>query len=380
MQLMIDFPYILIVLVLSFMTYLEGVHRDECFYKISILLVFLFIALRAPVVGADTWNYVHFFTGDQAYYNVGDSRDLEPLFLLYNSILRIFLIRNGTLYIIANTFFTLYFVKRLIDKFSLYKTFSVLCFFILFSFLNYFIALRQILGFSILLFAIIYVQENKANKWFVYIACSVISYLFHTTMFIYAIVIAGLYFINMKKITYVLMIGGSFLVGVILKSYGIDQILEFFLNAELGATERLDGYLDDKWTNDAMSLQSIIRPSMIGLVILSFVDAQRVKHWFIKIYMISVVFNNFLFEFAMIHRFNFVFSIFVIVVITWVFPRNLIFDRVYHLRKLVFLLFFLFFLRSFIIINMNADIEAEDNMHPYVMLWDDYSKHKGLPK
>ena len=61
---MIDYPYILLILFLLLMTFLNARDRqNDIYFYIAAAVVLVFTALRAPVVGADTYNYVRFFTG-----------------------------------------------------------------------------------------------------------------------------------------------------------------------------------------------------------------------------------------------------------------------------------------------------------------------------
>lgn len=73
----------------------------------------IFIGFRSRVVGgADSINYVRFFTGEQNFYNINDTRDLEPLLMAYNAVLRVLLFNNGTLYLFVTTFIGLFLYIR----------------------------------------------------------------------------------------------------------------------------------------------------------------------------------------------------------------------------------------------------------------------------
>ena len=52
----------------------------------AFVLEFVFIAFRAPVVGADTWNYVRYLDGERNFYNY-DSRALENGFIIYKDVM-----------------------------------------------------------------------------------------------------------------------------------------------------------------------------------------------------------------------------------------------------------------------------------------------------
>ena len=69
-----------------FLAYQYWKRQDPRLIKWAFILQFAFIALRAPVVGADTWDYVRYLAGERDFYNY-DTRELEPLFIVYREIL-----------------------------------------------------------------------------------------------------------------------------------------------------------------------------------------------------------------------------------------------------------------------------------------------------
>ena len=83
---MIDYPYIIFYFILLFLSYQYWVTGNQSVAKCSIVVAFVFFVLRAPVVGADTWNYVKYLTGERNFYNE-DTRDLEIAFVVYREIL-----------------------------------------------------------------------------------------------------------------------------------------------------------------------------------------------------------------------------------------------------------------------------------------------------
>ena len=104
---MIDIPYILMIMILLALTLLNARdRRNDTYFVAAAVIAFVFTAFRAPVVGADTYNYVRFFTGESLYYS-SDQREFEPLFTAYNAILKILLFKSGTLYMIVNSLVTL---------------------------------------------------------------------------------------------------------------------------------------------------------------------------------------------------------------------------------------------------------------------------------
>lgn len=84
-----DYPYIILLFLLLFLSYQEWKHPQysNSLFRCACWIVFIFIAFRAPVVGADTWDYYRYATGIRNFYNA-DSRELEPLYQLYNNLFR----------------------------------------------------------------------------------------------------------------------------------------------------------------------------------------------------------------------------------------------------------------------------------------------------
>lgn len=363
---MVDYPYILFILVLSFFTYMEGVHKRNEFYVISLWVVFFFIAFRSPTVGGDTENYYRFFEGSQNYYNSGDNRDLEPMFLAYNYFLGFFLARSGFLYMIANTIFCLIVFKILIDKFSSFKSLSVLLFFLICDYMIYFVALRQGLAIQIFVYGIICVLENKRRKWIIYVICSLVGAFVHTSIIIYSIVIGGLYFIYVNKIIYISLTMITFCIGLVMRSFSVSNFFELLINTQMEESGRYDGYLtNEEWINDStIHLKYAIRPSLYGFLALIFLDKNQINHWFTKIYLVSICIHNLLCDFTMTPRLNAGFSVFSIIVMTWAFPRELFLNKYMKMRRCVFVLFLLFLLRSYILTNANCKVD-DAKMHPY---------------
>ena len=121
---MIDYPYIILLLSLFILLKINNI---KSFY-IASWIIFIFIAFRAPVVGADTLDYVNFFSGKTVQYN-NDQRDIEPFLLIYNNFLNIFTY-NGVVYLIVNTILSLFPIYILVKRYSCNKLLSYILFFI----------------------------------------------------------------------------------------------------------------------------------------------------------------------------------------------------------------------------------------------------------
>jgi hypothetical protein len=184
---------------------------------------------RSRVVGgADSINYVRFFTGEQNFYNINDTRDLEPLLMAYNAVLRVLLFNNGTLYLFVTTFIGLFFIYKMVDKYSYNKMLSVLFFFFFLDYSLFFYALRQMLGISVYLGGLLFLLNNEKcrYKWLIYGLCCIGGYFMHTSIFIYGAVITILYFIPIKRKLYLYVaILGSAMLGIVFKQL---NFMDFF--------------------------------------------------------------------------------------------------------------------------------------------------------
>lgn len=76
---------------------------DPKLVKWAFFLEFVFIAFRAPVVGADTWNYVRYLDGERNFYNY-DPRPLEAGFVIYRQVL-LALHPNRFVVMLVNSFY-----------------------------------------------------------------------------------------------------------------------------------------------------------------------------------------------------------------------------------------------------------------------------------
>lgn len=113
-------------------------------------------------MGADTYDYVRIFLGKSSNYE--SSVDTwEPLFLMYNYILSLF-VGNGQLYLLISTFISLFPLYYLIKRYSYNPPLSILLFLLFGIYQIYFVALRQILGLAILLWGMIYVLEGRQKN------------------------------------------------------------------------------------------------------------------------------------------------------------------------------------------------------------------------
>ena len=112
-----DSPYVINYLITLLLAYLYWKSPNSRYVKFAFLLQFIFIAFRAPVVGADTWDYIRYLDGERNFYNTYDSRELEIGFQIYRQLL-MSLHGNRFIYMLINTLLTCYPVYLLIKKYQ----------------------------------------------------------------------------------------------------------------------------------------------------------------------------------------------------------------------------------------------------------------------
>lgn len=371
-----DIAYIVFIFILLFLSCLYWKYPKRIYFLSSVWIVLIFIGLRSRVVGgADPINYVRFFTGEQNFYNINDPRDLEPLLVIYNNILKSILFSNGTLYLLVTTFIGLYFIYKMIDQYSYNKVLSILFFFLLIDYSLYFYALRQMLGLSFFLGGLLFIlNHNKYKyKWVVYGVCCVVGYLMHTSVLFNVIVITSLYFISIKNKLYMyIAVVSSAMLGIIFQQLNFMDIFNVYSNfIEISALGRLEAYL--YWDNvrDAKSIILLLRPALLSLVALFFIDDNKVNHIFTKAYIFSVVLGNILYAVPMVHRLLMGFSFYIIIVMTWILGKKYTHSiKMHRCINLLLLILILYFTRSYIITNSDYDIYSVIQMHPYYFFFE----------
>ena len=379
---MIDYPYILLILFLLLMTFLNARdRRNDIYFYIAAAVVLVFTALRAPVVGADTYNYVRFFTGESINYS-GDRREFEPLFTAYNSVMKVLLFRNGVLYMIVNSVLTLLPVYVLVKHNAYNKPMSILLFFLSALGILYFVALRQLLSLAILLGGVIYIQKDGRYKWAVFLICGVLAYFMHTSAIYVFPVYVLCYFVPMRnRWIAIVLIVISIVSGLILKNLDIMKMLSAYESLNFSATERLDVYLDEELVDTSeFSIMGILKKSIIGIFAFLWMPRKKVNHWFSKIYLVGVVLSNFFFEMQMVERMVMGFSVFGIICVTWAFGPAL--HKAEFKLKLVsyavaaFMCLYMSF--GYIRDCINYDPTNDMRMHPYYFFFQDYHDHPSI--
>lgn len=373
-----DFPYIVLLLLLLFLAYNEWKFpkSSNFFFKISCWIVFIFIAMRAPVVGADTWNYYRYATGIRNFYNA-DSRELEPLYQLYNDFFRNYC-PIGIVFMVTNTIIIFSPIRYILKKYCKYKTFGVLTFFLIYEYIPFFVALRQILSLSIILWGVIWVIENRKYKLIVFIALSVVAWFIHTTAAVVAVLFLIAYFIPLKlRIIPIAAISISAIIGIILGKFNVLDAFGFIASFDLNTIERVSLYLESQELKESLPLNILLRTSVIALLIFYFLDDKQINHWFSKIYLLGVILYNLFFSVPLINRMVMANTLFVIFVFPWLLENKYL-PKQKRLLQILLLIIILYFTRSYIITNTNYDLKNDQRMHPYYFFFEDYHNHPSI--
>lgn len=381
---MIDYPYIIFYLILLFLSYQYRKTGKESIAKWSLALAFIFFVFRAPVVGADTWNYVRYLTGERNFYN-NDTRDLEVGFVVYREIISNITSSRFLVMLITYTlaFYPLYLCVK---RFSLNIPLSILMFCYMGCLSVYFVGMRQILGVALLVAALYYCmkEENTLKYKMLFSAGAIVlAYFFHTTCVLYALIFVISFFIPVKsRKIYLGLVIGSALLGFILETLDIQSLFSLYLAFDIGVTERLENYLMNDELNDAGAFNIIMRQSLIALVTFLFLDEKKINHPFCKIYVSGIIIYNLLYTVPMVHRIIPPLTMFGAVCFSWILDSDR-YVSVAKYRKVVniacvFVL--LYFTRSMLINISNCDLSSEERMHPYYFFFQYYMDHPSVTK
>ena len=127
-----------------------------------------------------------------------------------------------------------------------------------------------------------------------------------------------------------------------------------------------------------MSLNIVLRDSVIAILIFSFLDEKRVNHWFSKMYLLGVVLFNLFCSVPMINRMIMSNTLFVIVIFPWLLDKNYIQQKKKQLLNILLVIVILYFTRSYILSNTFYDLKSEQRMHPYYFFFQDYHTHPSI--
>ena len=376
-----DYPYILNYFILLILAYLYWKKPDPKLIKWAFFLEFVFIAFRAPVVGADTWNYVRYLDGERNFYNY-DPRPLEAGFVIYRQVL-LASHPNRFVVMLVNSFLSCYPLYLIIKRYSNNVPLTLAMLSIFDFYYVYFCGLRQILGFAILLMGLIYVLDEKKKKWLVFVLCAALGYSFHTTIVVYAAIFLAAYFLRFKSRTILISsVVISAVFGIVLQSFNIMDAFNFFLSMNVEATERIEGYMQDNGdVNEITSIFMSLRPTIIAVFIYALMDKEKLNHWFSVIYVLGIIIGNLFISVPMIGRLTGCFTIFGVVAFSWILGQKYL--PSFRQRKITILtlvIFLLYFSQMYIKINLDSaiDFTSSARMHPYQFIWEDYSNHPSI--
>lgn len=385
-----DYLYGFLYIVLIWLAYVSWRRPNikNRYAKYAILITFVFIAFRAPVVGGDTLPYLRYLSGQRNYYSVQDLRDLEYLFTIYREIIRT-ITSSWLIIMIINTLISMAPVFYLLKKYSYNVPLSLLFFFYIHCTFVYFCALRQIMGFSFILWGLIYYLyrvEHDTNRIIDYkgLLCLILSifiaYGFHTSSIVIGLLILILMFIpGNNQYLYYILICSSFIVGVILKSFDSVSILSDFYGLDVGVTERINVYLQSEQENEDVGVNILWRQSLLALISILFMEKEQRKHIFVKLFVVGTLLYNLFYNIPMISRLLPIFNVFGIVCLTWIFGTKYKKSSRYRMKvNIVSLLLVLYFSRSEAIQLANWDREDFTRLHPYYFVFQDYSDHPSL--
>ena len=201
--------------------------KNKIFLLSAFLEFFIILATREPIsdmikycqyyknIGITSWNNINIFDWEKGYII------LCKLLYCINNDERFFIVVTSMLSLIGPYIFLKRYSKDYLMSLIMFVAFNF--------FYYYYFVLRQVLGLSIILLSIKYIEEKKPMK---YIALILLASLFHKSSIIFLIC----YFIfNMKinKQTYIFF-GGTLLLLLPMKNMIVSFINRFFYDEYIG--------------------------------------------------------------------------------------------------------------------------------------------------
>lgn len=378
-----DYPYIILYIILlgSFVISLQK--KSLAFSNFSVIVVFLFIALRAPVVGGDTIDYVRLAEGSKmGIYTYSDH--VEQLYRIYNSIISTILYKNGVFFLLLHTFLCLFPFYLLLKKYSYNIPLSCLLFMIMYLHPHYMSALRQTLGMGILFGGMWYFLENKSWKWYVFVGSGVLGYFMHSSILVTFFLYLVCYFIryNTKIVPYTVIIVSA-VVGRLLHIFNVQETLNVLaMNlSSVSELDRMNSYLG--WSladNDNAGLLRLLSSSLIALAFFYMMTEKQATHWFAKILLLGVVIINLFSGVKIIDRLLLPLLMFATICYTWMFNTRYILKKGFYkqLCHVLLVLSLAYMSQSYFKQNSNYYLEDDKLLHPYYFFWQDYSDHPAL--
>lgn len=376
----IEYHYLILIVILFFLSFAKG--NKEVKFKWACTLTFLFIGLRACVVGADTYNYTKTFLGTSNFYK---GPEVELLYQYVYVPLLSGIFKYEQFFILVNTLVSLSPLYVLIKKYSINKSFSILWFFIFGIYVSYFVALRQILGLAFLFWGVVYVCDNKKCKWLVYALMCIVAYGFHTSISVSAFSFVLAYFFQLKsrKMALIVICVSAFC-GIIMNSFDLVSIFDFYLNSNLGlTTERLNGYMSAEHQVDGtIGYIFNLRFTWLGLFVYYFIDEKFLNHWFSKIFLMAIIFYNIFYSMAMIMRMELALIVFSIIVVPWALFGKKFLNFKLRNKWAVWIpvLMLAYFTQIYVRSHLDYDLYEPSRLNPYYFFWEDYHTHPSITK
>ena len=380
-----DYPYIiLLALLLCLFAYSlhNRRHRKYCGH-ISAALVFLFIALRAPVVGGDTIDYVRLLEGSSssAYLYMGH---VEALYLAYNATMSYLLMQNSVAFLLVHSFLCLFPFYLLASKYSRNMSMTCLLFMIMTLYPNYMAALRQIFGMGILFLGMWYFLENKRWKWFVFVGSGVLGYFMHSSVLVTFSFYLVCYFIryNTKIVPYTAILVSA-VVGRLLHLFNVQDALNLLAYnlSSISELNRMNEYLGLALAEDNNAgMMLLLSSSLIALAFFYMMTEKQATHWFARILLMGIVINNLFVGVRVLDRLILPLMMFATICYTWMFNACYFLAKGYtkFLYQGLLVLCLAYMAQSYYKQNTNYDKEDAMLLHPYYFFWQDYRDHPAL--
>ncbi len=354
-----DLPYIILILILLFFSYHEYLNPRSKIYEWAELLVILFIGLRSPTVGADTLDYVRYFTGHQNFYNY-DTREIEIFFPIFNKILGVFFFHNGTLFLLFNAVVTLSPVFYLINKFSSNKSLSVTFIFIGLFHILFFVALRQVYGFALFLCGVIAVLIEKKNKWIIYGVLTMIGFFFHESTFLFSLCYLAAYFVDLKKKTWYIIVIFAFIARFLVVNVDFSFVVEFYSFYQTTFMERTSAYFSFEKAEKTLNIFSVLINFFTVIVVVYLLTESNLKHWFSKIYLLGYCVGCILSFWPMVYRVEAPLTIPFVIVFTWILKEK---SKLF--LSIAMYSIIIFNVLTYLKRNISYEKDGLDRMHPY---------------
>lgn len=363
------------VFVLFFIIEYKYPSKGNVLFNISSFLFVCLLALRKDTVGADTISYVEFFKYEAGGYSLlYEAGLMEPGLPYYNMILRT-ICNDSVYYLFCNAIISLAPIYFLIKKYSINKNLSLCFFFAGSSYVIYFVALRQILGISFILWGVYILLSDNKRKWLYFIILTFIGGIFHQTSILFSILLIICYFLptlkrNFLVTTLVLAMCLNLFAGASLYRLFFETVKDYLLGGG-DLLEKVSVYTSDSYTIQGLTkIFGVLNLSIVGLLYLFVVDNDKLATWFTKVYWLYLILYNIFIQFPMQSRLllglNIISVIAIPTLLTCTKPNI---DRRY--LKIFIIFICLYHLRNFVnagLVDVSSDGSAL--LYPYLFFFE----------